>query len=482
MARQALTIAGAVVGTMFGAPQLGFMIGSLVGNAVDPVTIQGPKIGDLAVQTSRDGVPRPIVFGTAAVTGNIIDRSAPKIVKKKERSGKGGPVTVTERVYMSYAIRVCEGPATSISRVWENEKLVYDATPGSTIVKDSTKFLQKVTFYMGEESQLPDPTLEAIHGVGSTPAHRGTCYAVWKDKDLTDFGGAIPQYRFEVNGPVIYQDSYLLGSDSSGFDALLTYQIDGSDIVFVDSVSGTNTSDKINNLGDGYITWEDKLYRVISGEIIYQYAVPYGGVGVDRSGANVRKLVVSSTTTTHFNMTRTTYTLAGAVVNTETFSIAKLDGDNNSQLRLFANSAQYTQQRLPGAGSSNVSAWFDDDTQLVRPIQPPIGTDTYYSAWATSTASDGHAVISGGFVYTLGGNVRTWFAKWPIGDDVPVAYYELSASVDVPAYHCADEQGNIWLVIPSQTKTIKFDPDLNIITEFPEIISTSFGSIAAVIT
>jgi len=200
MARQVLTIAGAVVGSFFGFPQLGFAIGSLIGNAVDPVTVQGPKIGDLAVQTSRDGVPRPIVFGTAAVTGNIIDRSSPKIVKKKERSGKGGPVTVTERVYMSYAIRICEGPATSITRVWENEKLVYDGRLESTIVADSTKFLTKTTFYLGGESQLPDPTLEAIHGVGSTPAHRGTCYAVWKDKDLTDFGGSIPQYRFEVNG------------------------------------------------------------------------------------------------------------------------------------------------------------------------------------------------------------------------------------------------------------------------------------------
>ena len=200
MARQALTIAGAVVGSLFGAPQLGFAIGSLIGNAVDPVQIQGPKIGDLQVQTSRDGIPRPIVFGVAAVAGNIIDRSEPKIVKKKERQGKGGPVTVTERVYMSFAIRVCEGPATSISRVWENEKLVYDGRPGSEIVKDSTKFLEKVTFYMGDEDQLPDPTLEALHGVGTTPAHRGTCYVVFKDKDLTDFGGAIPQYRFEVNG------------------------------------------------------------------------------------------------------------------------------------------------------------------------------------------------------------------------------------------------------------------------------------------
>ena len=198
MARQVLPIAGAIVGSFFGAPQIGFAIGSLIGNAVDPVQIQGPKIGDMAIQTSRDGVPRPIVFGIGAVAGNIIDRSEPRIVKKKERQGKGGgPETTSEHVYMSFAIRVCEGPVTSISRIWENEKLVYDPV---SLPRDSTKFLEKVTFYLGDESQLPDPTLEALHGVGNTPAHRGTCYVVYNNKDLTDFGGAIPQYRFEVNG------------------------------------------------------------------------------------------------------------------------------------------------------------------------------------------------------------------------------------------------------------------------------------------
>ena len=126
MARQALTIAGTIVGAAFGMPQLGFALGSMIGNAVDPVQIQGPKIGELQVQTSRDGVPRPIIFGVACVAGNIIDRSEPKIVKKKERQGKGGPEVVTERVYQSFAIRICEGEIQGISRVWENEKLIYD--------------------------------------------------------------------------------------------------------------------------------------------------------------------------------------------------------------------------------------------------------------------------------------------------------------------------------------------------------------------
>src|SRR5574343_477322 len=198
MARQILPIAGAIIGSAFGAPQLGFAIGSIIGNAVDPLKVMGPKVGDLQIQTSRDGVPRPIVYGVACVAGNIIDRTNPRIVKKKERAGKGGPVTITERAYLSFAVRICEGPAAGISRVWENEKLVYDVTPGSTIPNDSAKFASKVTFYLGDETQMPDPTLEAFHGVGNTPAYRGTCYAVVKDKDVTDTGGAISQYRFEI--------------------------------------------------------------------------------------------------------------------------------------------------------------------------------------------------------------------------------------------------------------------------------------------
>ena len=85
MARQILPIVGAALGSMVGMPQLGFMIGSMVGNAVDPVVMKGPKLGDLGVQTSRDGVPRPIVFGTACVTGNVIDRGSFVFTTKKER-------------------------------------------------------------------------------------------------------------------------------------------------------------------------------------------------------------------------------------------------------------------------------------------------------------------------------------------------------------------------------------------------------------
>lgn len=55
-----------------------------------------------------------------------------------------------------------------------------------------------MSIYLGGEDQLPDPALEVIHGVGTTPAYRGTAYVVFNKKDLTERRGSIPSYRFEV--------------------------------------------------------------------------------------------------------------------------------------------------------------------------------------------------------------------------------------------------------------------------------------------
>lgn len=199
MARTILPIVGGIVGSFFGAPQLGFAIGSLIGNAVDPQRIKGPRIGDANVQTSQEGSPRPIVFGTAAVMGNLIDRGPLEKVITEERQGKGGgPVVETESLFMTFAIRICEGPIPGILRIWEDERLVYDVRAESQIVSDSSRYAQGFTLYLGDEDQLPDPDLEAIHGVGNTPAYRGTAYIVFKEKNLTERRGSIPQFRFEV--------------------------------------------------------------------------------------------------------------------------------------------------------------------------------------------------------------------------------------------------------------------------------------------
>lgn len=208
MARQVLPIVGAVVGAYFGGPQgaqIGYAIGSLVGNAVDPLVVKGPQIGDSRVQTSAE-VFRPIYFGTACGAGNII-MAGPDIKRVFEESqGKGGgPITTEERIFKTFAIGIGDGwtgPIVGISRIWENEKLVYDTRPGSTMAAESAKYATQFTLYTGTEDQMPDEALEAIPaqfggGAGNVSAFRGLAYIVFANKDITPWM-SIPQYRFEV--------------------------------------------------------------------------------------------------------------------------------------------------------------------------------------------------------------------------------------------------------------------------------------------
>ena len=52
--------------------------------------------------------------------------------------------------------------------------------------------------YYGTDDQGPDPSLEAIHGVGNTPCYPRRAYFVVVDDDETDTRGAANQYQVEV--------------------------------------------------------------------------------------------------------------------------------------------------------------------------------------------------------------------------------------------------------------------------------------------
>lgn len=196
---------GATIGFFVGGPAgaiQGYQIGSSIGGAIDPPVVQGPQIGELAAQTSREGEPRPTVFGISRpIGGNIIATTEPIIRKKKQQSGGkgGGPEVESEEVYRTYAIRICEGPISGIRRVWRNGKLVYDTTSATqTAINNAAEFLKLATFYNGDWDQQPDPDLQAAFGVNNVVAHRGTAYMVIDNENLTQLGGAIPQYTFEV--------------------------------------------------------------------------------------------------------------------------------------------------------------------------------------------------------------------------------------------------------------------------------------------
>lgn len=220
MARQVLTIGGALVGAAFGMPQLGFVVGSILGNIVDPVKVEGPRLTDAKTMTARDGVPIPWGDGIFRVAGTMIacQPGKPTEHKKKKRQGKGGgPVQVTYTYTRSHAVLICEGEIVGVRRIWRNGKLVYDSTPlpvqedypdlsgasWTALLQQAVKSKASAskfsfTLYLGDETQLPDPTLEAMFGVGEVGANRGIAYVVIEDDDVTDSAGAVPQYEFEV--------------------------------------------------------------------------------------------------------------------------------------------------------------------------------------------------------------------------------------------------------------------------------------------
>ena len=167
--------------------------------------IQGAKLGDIATQTAKEGGARLIVWGIVRpIGGNVVACSDPIAVSTTTSSGGkgggGGASQTTESVYRTYAIGICEGPVTGVRRVWRNNKLVYDGRDGASAetIANNNVFLQKARFYLGSFTQMPDPNLEGIFGVGNVPAMRGTCYMVINYENLTELGGALPQFIFEV--------------------------------------------------------------------------------------------------------------------------------------------------------------------------------------------------------------------------------------------------------------------------------------------
>lgn len=194
-------VVGAVIGAYFGNAQLGWMIGSAIGGAIDPEVIEGPRLRDAQGVTAAEGTPRPFGYGAFVCGGNLIQ--AGNVIERRVRSdGKGGPVAEESRGYLTFALRICEGPITGIRRAWWNNKLVYSAA-GDSIDKESRKAASKLRFYLGGEDQNPDPALEALPvnrggGVGNVPAYCGTAYMVADMLDITDSGVAIGDWRFEV--------------------------------------------------------------------------------------------------------------------------------------------------------------------------------------------------------------------------------------------------------------------------------------------
>lgn len=204
MARQVLPWVGAIVGN-FIAPGVGaswgFAIGSAVGNLVDPMVIKGPEIGEGQTQSSTEGVPYNRIYGTACASGNVMCAGPMRKWIKKTQGGKGGPVNEQERMSRTFAIGITCHEIGGIIRIWEDERLVFDARGSEDAQvndEDNREYAKSFRLFLGTEDQEPSSDLEIIYGAGNTPAYRGRSYIVFPDRDLTELGGRIPNFRFEV--------------------------------------------------------------------------------------------------------------------------------------------------------------------------------------------------------------------------------------------------------------------------------------------
>lgn len=201
MAQLAVSIAGAAIGSMFGplGMQIGWAAGSLIGGMLFAEGQQGPRLSDLKVQVSSYGAALPLPYGGIRLAGNVIWASDLQ-EHASESSGKGGPSVTNYSYSVSCAVAIADRPIGGIRRIWADAKLVYDAREDATAEAQaaSTMFAEYMTVYLGSETQLPDPTIEAAEGAGNVEAYRGVAYVVFTDLPLGDYGNRVPNFSFEV--------------------------------------------------------------------------------------------------------------------------------------------------------------------------------------------------------------------------------------------------------------------------------------------
>ena len=224
-------VVGGAVGFFVGGPTgalFGAQIGSTAGGYLDPPkgpTIEGPRLNDLAVQTSTYGAFIPRVYGAIGIHGNLLwleNNQLKETVRKKKQGGKGGGSKTTVKTYSysaTFILALCQGPIAGVRRIWCGDKLIYNAGSDDleTIIA-SNQAASGWKLYLGSDDQLPDSRYEADVGVGNASAFRGIAYLAFYDFQLADYSNTLQaaQFKVEVVGSATYQAVELQLNDSSG--------------------------------------------------------------------------------------------------------------------------------------------------------------------------------------------------------------------------------------------------------------------------
>lgn len=128
---------------------------------------------DLRVQSSSYGAVIPLLYGKGRMASNVIwmrgfdeeVRTETQTVGGGGKGGGGGGTTVTNVSYHYYAdvaVGVCAGPIAAVNRVFADGNAFEDDKVGDMRV------------YLGNETQTPDPLIQAVEERTARPPIAGS--------------------------------------------------------------------------------------------------------------------------------------------------------------------------------------------------------------------------------------------------------------------------------------------------------------------
>jgi Putative phage tail protein len=227
------TVVLTAVGAVFGGP-VGAAIGAAAGYAIDSElaqqgTREGPRLGDLRVQTSRYGSAIPKLFGRTRVSGTVIWSTDLIETRSTQSNGKGKGSTANYSYAASFAVLLSARQVLRIERIWADGNLLRGAAGD---FKTACRF----RLLTGDTDQAIDALIGGAEGIAMTPAYRGRTVAVFEDFQLAAYGNRVPSLSFEVvadAGPV--SAPALIGELSGG-------AVTGAGDALIDGIAVTGES------------------------------------------------------------------------------------------------------------------------------------------------------------------------------------------------------------------------------------------------
>lgn len=161
-------------------------------------TIKGTRITDFSATSAEVGKSIPFGHGSFPVDGFIGWAPLPPVEHRQvKRQGKGGVKQETFTYTLSYAVMFCKGPIYGVRWIKRNGKIVYTTDENAPLEDKeyAAKWASRVNFHWGTLDQLPDSLIESYEGVGNVSGFPFIFYFTVEDEDVTDNGGAPPNYE-----------------------------------------------------------------------------------------------------------------------------------------------------------------------------------------------------------------------------------------------------------------------------------------------